>query len=1239
MVYTYEEALKASTDYFNGDDLAARVFVDKYALRNENDELIEKTPEDMHWRIAREMARIEKGKFKNPLSEQEIFNLLDKFKRIVMQGSPMYGIGNNYQYISVGNCFLEDTKVYTTSGIKSIQNVELGDQVLTHKNRFRPVVQLHKNLLNDRQLYDIKCYRTPKFTVTGNHKFLSISKEQLKYDETPQWNSIEYLREGDYIAIPSCSVEQPTDQFNMLDIADHVDMMYSEENREYKLEIADDNIGIITHYTINKNNKLFNSSKPQRKINRKWTIDDNFSYFLGLWYGDGCVYSSHGDRGTGRDRRTPSNNLPKGITFTFGRKEEKLIEFVCSYGKQLFGIEPIIVYNEKQNTCQINFKNIIIGLIFEKLFGRKFDGKKIYSGMLSWSNNKKYNLIRGLLDSDGTITKDGHIRIVLANKPLIRDLYFIGRSLGDPVGYSETNYNHGSRGTARLDFPMNSRFVHTCSKSYSDDRIKLSSLKEECKWRLKEIDGIKFVMIDEKIKNRLKPEYVYTLGVEEDHSYCVEGVITQNCFVLPSPYDSYAGIMHTDSQITQISCRRGGVGWDNSKLRPKNQRVTNAARTTSGMVGFAKRFSNTIREVGQHGRRGASLQSLSCYHPEILDFIKVKHDRTQMTGSNISIQFTDSFMESVVNNTDIDLRWPVCEEHAREMNRAFPEITVKESAGKIWLEFIKSAHEMAEPGCMFVDTVHRESPGVPYGQKEVSSNPCGEQWLPPYASCRLLLLNIFGYVVNPYTPNAYFDFNKMSEDAAILQRFGDNLVDLEIECVERIINKIKQDPEPDYIKQPAIDLWENVKRVALLDRRTGCGLTALGDAIAALGMKYGSKESIEFAERMQKEFTLSCYKSSVEMAKELGPFPQFDPSKDIQSGFIQRIKQYDPELFEEMQRYGRRNMVLMTIAPTGSVSCLTQTTSGLEPVFLLSYTRRKKGNPGDIGFKTDFVDANGDHWMHFDVYHRGLEIWMDVTGSKNIKDSPYYGSTANEIDWLARVELQAALQKWVDNAISSTINLPNNVSVETVNEIYLTAWKLGCKGVTIYRDGCRDGVLVSSDKTQKNQDISKTTAPKRPKELPCDIHHIKSRGEDFFVVVGKLNDEIYEVFAGRNGHISHCKKGKLIKLKRGHYKLISDDGTEVDNICDLLTDEQAVITRMLSLALRHGSQIHFIVEQIEKSPGEMTNFGKAVGRILKKYIPDGTKVNGQLCDNCKSDSLVRSEGCIMCKNCGASKCG
>lgn len=698
-----------------------------------------------------------------------------------------------------------------------------------------------------------------------------------------------------------------------------------------------------------------------------------------------------------------------------------------------------------------------------------------------------------------------------------------------------------------------------------------------------------------------------------------------NCFVISNPLDSYLGIMHTDTEITQISCRRGGVGWDISNLRPKDLAVQNAAKTTTGAISFLKRFSNTIREVAQNGRRAASLQSISCYHPDVEEFIDVKRDLTQVTGSNISVQFDDAFMAALEKDEEINLRWPVS-------GRAKIKKPVR--AKDIWDKFIESAHAMAEPGCAFISNVHKMSPGVPYGHVETSSNPCGEQYLPPYASCRLLLLNLMGYVDNPYTGEAWFDVETFKKDVALLVRIGDHLVDLEIESVDRIIDKIKQDPEPDYIKQPGLDLWENVKRVAEEDRRMGCGFTALGDMLAALGLKYDSDEAIEFIEELQKTYALSAYRASVDLAKALGPFPLFDPELDKTSGFVKLLKKTDPKLYEDMQQYGRRNMVLMTIAPTGSVSCLTQTTSGLEPVFQLSYFRRKKGNPGDKGFRTDFVDQNGDSWMNFEVKHRGQLRWEEANPDYDPEESPYYGCTAGELDWVKRVDIQAALQKWTDNSISVTINLPEDVSIDTVDMIYREAYKKGCKGVTIYRDNCRSGVLVTN--TDKEEDSSYV---KRPQDLPCDVHHLTVKGDPYFVLVGLLDEKPYELWAGRNGFLDQALKiGVVHKMKRPKcYRAEFEDGSVIQPITVACNENEEALTRLISMSLRHGTEIQDVVDQLQKTQGPMTSLAKAMARALKKYVVDGSK-SSQKCPECGS-KLTFQEGCLKCDSCGHSKCG
>lgn len=725
-------------------------------------------------------------------------------------------------------------------------------------------------------------------------------------------------------------------------------------------------------------------------------------------------------------------------------------------------------------------------------------------------------------------------------------------------------------------------------------------------------------------------------GIGNPYQYVSLG----NCFVIPSPLDSYLGIMYTDTQITQITCRRGGVGWDISLLRPVGTTVTNAAKTTSGTIEFAKRFSNTIREVGQNGRRGASLQSMLCYHPEILNFIKVKKDLKTLTGSNITIQFTDEFMEAVDKDEEISLRWPCTENHAKILNKPIGYINQNIKARIIWKEFIDSAWEMAEPGCCFIDTVHRDSPGYPYGHIEISSNPCGEQYLPAYASCRLIVLNLLSFVKNPFTKQAAFDFNDFKEKAILIQRLADDMVDLELECIDRIIDKIKSDPEPEYIKAPGLDLWHNIKQTAIEDRRTGCGFTALGDTLAALNLPYLSKKSIEFAELMQKTYALSAYRSSVDMAKELGSFPCFDPKLDVKSGFIQKIKDEDPILFEDMQKYGRRNMVLLTVAPTGSVSCLTQTTSGIEPVFRLSYTRRKKGNPGDKDFKSDFIDQNGDHWQHYEVYHKGFTDWQKVSKKNNIEESPYYKSTAMDLDWLKRIEMQSVIQKWIDNSVSVTINLPSDVSKEIVSNIYFSAWKLGCKGVTVYREGSRSGVLIENDNAKKS--FIPNDAPKRPNSLPCNIHMITAKGERFAIVVGLLEGNPYEVFAH---HVPkyfryNISQGFTVKYGSGQYALEDENGNTIVSGLgsrEHMSDEEAALTRMISMSLRHGANIKFVIDQLNKIEGNITSLCKAIARTLKEYSPTSIESGGN-CPICNSLNYINENGCFTCKDCGYSKC-
>ena len=719
-------------------------------------------------------------------------------------------------------------------------------------------------------------------------------------------------------------------------------------------------------------------------------------------------------------------------------------------------------------------------------------------------------------------------------------------------------------------------------------------------------------------------------------------VSLSNCFVVESPYDSYGGIFVTDQQIAQISKRRGGVGSDISALRPDGQAVNNSAITTSGAVSFMHRFSYTGNEVGQKGRRGAQMLSIDVHHPDILAFATVKNDGESVTGANISVRLSDEFMEAVINDTDYEQRWQSLD--------GTKIISKMESARKVWNTIIHSAWFRAEPGLLFWDRIISESPAdcyAKFGFRTISTNPCGEVPLSAYDSCRLLVINLMACVLDAFTGKAEFDFTKLYDLAYIAQRLMDDLVDLEIEAINGILDKIKGDPEPDHIKYTELELWHRVLVAAEEGRRTGTGITALGDVIAALGLKYGANKSIEVTEEIYKTIKLGAYRSSVDMAKELGPFTHYNAELEKDCPYIQRIKQEDPKLYADMVKYGRRNIACLTSAPTGSTSTqasitneetkalLFGTTGGIEPCYGMSFTRRKRINPGDEGAEVSFVDEQGEGWMEFEVNHPGVQLWIEKNPDKDIELCPYYGACAEDIDWIRRVKLQAAAQKHVDHAISSTINLPKDVEESMVAKIYETAWKAGCKGMTVYRDGCRDNI-ITKDKKQ-------TIFPEeRPRELPCDVHHITVKGTQYFILVGLNEGRPYEVFAGLNGFLpKKIKTGTIIRKRKDFYKAVFDDADEeLSPITASTTEMEECLTRLTSGLLRVGADMHFVVKQLEKvgeRQTDMHSFARSVSRALKKYIPDGTK-EGSVCPECGADSLVRQEGCVVCQSCGHSKC-
>ena len=766
-----------------------------------------------------------------------------------------------------------------------------------------------------------------------------------------------------------------------------------------------------------------------------------------------------------------------------------------------------------------------------------------------------------------------------------------------------------------------------------------------------------FSRIESKYPNPMSEEEIYSLfsnfkyvvpqgspmsGIGNPHQ--IQSI--SNCFVIESPYDSYGGILKTDQELVQIAKRRGGVGFDISTIRPKGLATGNCARTTDGIEVFMDRFSNSCREVAQGGRRGALMITISVDHPQVQDFIRIKRNLTRVTGANISVRLTDAFMTAVRDETEYTLKWPVDSDE--------PTVTKTVDAKELWHEIIESAHACAEPGLLFWDNAKTMTPSDIYtdeGFGSVSTNPCGEIILSPYDSCRLMLVNLKSFVLSPFTPEAVFDYEKLTEVAQKAQRLMDDMIDLEIEQVDRIIQKIDNDPEPDAVKRGEKEMWETIKAQALRGRRTGLGVTAIGDAVAALGIRYGSEESIRTVEKIYKCLTVSAYKSSCNLAQERGAFPVYDPLKEEGHAYLARVLGSDEELTAMHAKHGRRNIALTTTAPAGSVSVLTQTTSGIEPAFLLKYMRRKKINTdAEPNARVDFVDDVGDAWQEYPVYHHAFREWMETSGLEDEKMSPYWKATANEIVWTQKVKMQAAAQRWICHAISNTTNLPEDTSIDTVKDVYMTGWQLGCKGVTVYRDGCRSGVLVDTSK-ETAENFNERSAPKRPDVLDCDIHIATIKGARWTILVGLMNGRPYEVMGGLSEFVEIPRKykaGKIAKRPRkttaSIYDLTVGEDDDMMMIKDIVkvfdNPNYAGYTRTISLALRHGAPIQYLVEQLQKDKdADLFSFSKVIARCLKKYIEDGTKAGAKTCEACGAeDSLIYQEGCVTCANCGHSKC-
>jgi len=735
-----------------------------------------------------------------------------------------------------------------------------------------------------------------------------------------------------------------------------------------------------------------------------------------------------------------------------------------------------------------------------------------------------------------------------------------------------------------------------------------------------------------------------------------------NCFVIghDGDADSYGGIMKIDQEQVQLMKRRGGVGHDLSHIRPKGSPVLNSALTSTGIVPFMERYSNSTREVAQDGRRGALMLSISVKHPDAENFIDAKLASGKVTGANVSVKINDEFMDAVVNKKPYRQQYPV--------NSDNPIYETEIDANKLWDKIIHNAWKSAEPGVLFWDTITNESVADCYadlGFKTVSTNPCGEIPLCPYDSCRLLAINLYSYVNNPFTPEAKFDFDLFKKHVGLAQRIMDDIIDLELEKVEAILDKIKGDPEDPELKWVERRLWENIKQKAIEGRRTGVGITGEGDMLAGLGLQYGSENGIDFSTEVHKTTALEAYRSSVNMAKERGAFPIFDFNREKNNPFIQRLKNEDEEFYQDLEKYGRRNISLLTIAPTGTTSLMTQTTSGIEPVFMPVYKRRRKVNPTDGTSNVSFVDEVGDSWEEFNVFHHNFKTWLEVNGynikevmnmkseqiDAIVKTSPYNKSTSVDIDWVSKVKMQGAIQKWVDHSISVTINLPKDISEDLVSELYVTAWKSGCKGCTVYRDGSRAGVLIKDDSGTEEKKLFK-----RPKNLNAEILRFNNNDEKWIAFVGIKDGIPYEIFTGLEDDDMYpipksITRGTIVKNKsqdgitRYDFQYTDKHGyiNTLGGLSHIFNPEFWNYAKLISSVLRHGMPIPDVVNLVSslRLDSDTINTWKAgVERALKKYIPDGTKAkNKQKCQECGSSSLIYQEGCLICTSCGSSKCG
>lgn len=1213
-MYSYEEALKTSMEYFQGSELSAKVFVDKYALRDKENNLLESNPDQMHRRLAKEFARIEAAKFKKPYTEDFIYNLFKNYSVIIPQGSPIMGIGNPYSYVTLSNCYV------LTTPEDSYNSILMTDRELVNISKRRGGVGINLSKLRpegtptqnaartstgivswmERYSNSIRevgqCIEQNQRVLTSNglKKIKDIKLEEMVWTKNGWTKVVNILNNGKkkvYKVTTDCG-------YSVITSKDHVFQTFNKngqltEHRLSELEAGDNLVLSIANAShdsnyikLNKDDYKNSNNKPSNCILPE-ILNEDLAYLLGYSYGDGYISNDkYGEKG-----------LELACSNDYSYIKTKLKNIIIN----IFDYNPIFHKADGDlETLDINNKTIVQFLKYNNLLKEKSSEIKFPDKILDSTISVQLAFIAGYFDADGDCA-------------------------GKKAGY---------------------RFRSINLKFLENIQILLSTYGILSK-----------ISFEDRSKNNWKILYTLSVIGKSSTEKFLNKFTNYSIKVKLKPF-----ISKRDCWLTPFKAKSFNIKYNNYKSCPDNSQYISLAVLEKLKIDYPNIIDSlvqdkikTIKYIGEEetfdlvlesehlfwcegiylhnsGRRGALMLTLSVHHPDIETFITIKNDKTKVTGANISVMLTDEFLNAVKKNEEFELRFPV--------DSSTPTISKKVNAKKIWDLIIKNAHSMAEPGLLFWDNIIKESPADCYkeqGFETKATNPCSEIPLSELDSCRLMAINLFSCVINPFEKNAKYDYKLLYLYSQIAQRLMDDLIDLELECIDKILKKIKNDPESETIKREEYDLWYNIRQNCVIGRRTGLGPTVLGDTLAALGIKYGSNESIETVEEIYKTLKFGAYQSSVDIAKELGPFMCWDRELEKDNLFLNRFKEESgEELYKEMKKYGRRNISLLTTAPTGTISTQASmkvrdklyfnTTAGIEPLFKTHYTRRKKGNPGDKNFKSDFVDQKGDHWQEFEVYHSGVQAWMDVTEKDKIdKTCPYFNCTAEEINWVQRVKLQAAAQKHIDHAISSTINLPEDVTEEEVAKIYETAWKSGLKGITVYRANCRTGVLIEKKET------------KRPKELSCAVHHVTVKNQQYLVLVGMMNGKPYETFACKNGILDkNIKTGKIIKIKNNFYKAVFDDETELSPITASCSEHEETISRLTSLALRTGTDYVHIIDQLNKVQGDMTSYAKCIARVLKKYVKDGT-TSLEDCPECKT-KLVFNSGCTNCVNCGYSKC-